>query len=154
MRLTTFTDYSLRVLLFVAQAPEGRTTIAEVAKAFAISENHLVKVVHALGKLGVLFNTRGRGGGLRLAGPPASINVGRVMQATEGIDMPAECFDEQRNSCALAGRCRLELVLHDAVHAFYGELSKYTLADLLEPVRPGATVLPWPVHARPVRQPQ
>jgi len=131
MRLTTFTDYSLRVLLYLATAPEGRGTIAEVAKSFAISENHLVKVVHLLGREGLLFNTRGRGGGLRLAAPPREINVGRVVRLAEGRDMPAECFDASSNTCAIAPVCRLAGVLDQAVKAFYGVLDKYTLEDLV-----------------------
>jgi Rrf2 family protein len=131
MRLTTFTDYSLRVLMFVATAPEGRATISEVAKAFGISEHHLVKVVHALGKEGVLVNTRGRGGGLRLAAPPASIRVGQLVRATEGGDVPAECFEHDTNECTITRVCRLKNVLAEAVDAFYKALDQYTLADLV-----------------------
>lgn len=143
MRLTTFTDYSLRVLIYVAQAAEERVTIAEVARAFDISEHHLVKVVHALGKVGMLFNTRGRGGGLRLARAAALINVGEVIRATEGADQAAECFDARHNACALAGQCRLEHVLHEAVEQFYRALGRYTLADLLAGTRQ-MQALPWP----------
>lgn len=143
MRLTTFTDYSLRVLLYVAHAADGRATIAEVSSAFDISEHHLVKVVHALGRMGVLRNSRGRGGGLRLAGPPSGINVGKVVRATESIAV-AECFDAEHNTCALAGRCRLEGILHEAVDAFHGVLDRYTLEDLLAPSRPVQAFLPWP----------
>jgi Rrf2 family nitric oxide-sensitive transcriptional repressor len=145
MHLTTFTDYSLRVLIYVAHAPEGRATIAEVARAFGISEHHLVKVVHALGRMGMLRNARGRGGGLRLAAAPSAINVGRVVRATESADV-AECFDAERNTCALAGRCRLEGILHDAVDAFHAVLDRYTLEDLLPPPRPAHSLLPWPTH--------
>lgn len=130
MRLTTFTDYSLRVLMHVATAPEGRATIAEVARAFDISEHHLVKVVHLLGKEGFLVNTRGRGGGLRLAAAPRAINVGRVVRATEGPDVPAECF-EPGARCAIRGVCRLAGVLQQAVDAFYEVLDAHTLQDLI-----------------------
>src|SRR5437868_1469454 len=105
MKLTTFTDYSLRVLIYLAQAPESRATIAEIARAFSISEHHLVKVVHLLGREGILENTRGRRGGLRLARPAREINVGQVVRMTEGADRPAECFDPATNSCVLAGGC-------------------------------------------------
>ncbi len=145
MHLTSFTDYSLRVLIFVATAPEGRTTIAEAARVLAVSENHLVKVVHALGKLGLLHNTRGRGGGLQLAGPPSSIHVGRVLRATECMDI-AECFDPDSNLCGLAGRCRLEGVLHEALDAFYAVLDRYTLQELL------AAPAPVSGAARPLRR--
>jgi Rrf2 family transcriptional regulator, nitric oxide-sensitive transcriptional repressor len=132
MRLTTFTDYSLRVLIYVATAPEGRGTIAEVAKAFAISENHLVKVVHLLGREGLLFNTRGRGGGFRLAAPPREINIGRVVRLTEGGDIPAECFDRAHDTCAISKVCRLAGVLDQAVKAFYKVLDGFTLEDLIQ----------------------
>ena len=143
MRLTTFSDYSLRVLIYLASAPEGRATIAEIARGFDVSENHLVKVVHLLGRIGVLVNTRGRGGGLRLAAPPSSINVGRVVRATESAEI-AECFDRESNTCALAGRCRLEVVLHEAVEAFYAVLERHTLADLVANRRQIATLLAMP----------
>ena len=130
MRLTAFTDYSLRVLIHVACAPEGRATIAEVARAFDISEHHLVKVVHMLGREGFLLNTRGRGGGLSLARPAAAINVGALVRLTEGGDVPAECFRED-GRCIIAPACRLAGVLQEALDAFYGALDRYTLADLV-----------------------
>jgi len=130
MRLTRFTDYSLRVLLYVAAAPEGRATIAEIARAFGISEHHLVKVVHFLGREGLLANTRGHGGGLRLRQPATRINVGEVVRLTEAGDVPAECFDREANSCRLAGGCGLQRALRRAVAAFYAELGRYTIADL------------------------
>jgi len=135
MRLTTFTDYSLRVLLYVATAPERRATIAEIARAFEISENHLVKVVHGLGKMKLLVNTRGRGGGLRLAGEPSHVNLGKLVRVTENADV-VECFDRDSNTCVLAGRCGLEHVLHEAVDAFYSVLDGYTLEDLVARRRP------------------
>ena len=138
MRLTSFTDYALRVLIHVASAPEGRATIAEIAHAFAISEHHLVKVVHMLGREGFLTNTRGRGGGLRLAKPARDIGVGRVIRATEGPDVPAECFDRARNACVLSGSCRLKGVLMEATRAFHEVLDRYTVEDL---VRDRATMV-------------
>jgi Rrf2 family nitric oxide-sensitive transcriptional repressor len=140
MRLTTFTDYSLRVLIHVATAPEGRATIAEIARAFDISENHLVKVVHLLGREGFLFTTRGRNGGLRLARAPRHINVGAVVRATEGGAMPAECFAEG-SRCAIARVCRLAVVLAQAVDAFYAVLDGYNLEDLVANRAPVAAIL-------------
>jgi Rrf2 family nitric oxide-sensitive transcriptional repressor len=131
MRITAFTDYSLRTLMFVAQAPEGHTTVADAARGLAVSENHLVKVVHALGALGMLRNLRGRGGGISLAASPASINVGRVVRLSETLNI-AECFDAESNTCALAGRCRLEGVFHEALDAFLEVLDRYTLEDLMK----------------------
>lgn len=130
MRLTTFTEYSLRVLVYVAAAGERRTTIAEIACAFRVSEHHLVKVVHFLGREGFLANTRGRGGGLRLARAATEINVGAVTRLAEAGDRPAECFDPRTNTCILAGGCRLRGVLHEAVESFYDTLSRYSVADL------------------------
>ena len=147
MRLTAFTDYSLRVLMYIAQAPGGRTTIAEAARVLAVSENHLVKVAHALGKLGVLSNTRGRGGGLALAGPPRGVNVGRVVRESESMAI-AECFDEGSNRCALAGRCRLEAILHEALDAFFQVLDRYTLEDLVRSPPMAAAVVEGPARAR------
>jgi Rrf2 family nitric oxide-sensitive transcriptional repressor len=131
LRLTTFTDYSLRVLIHVATAPEGRTTIAQIAQAYAISEHHLVKIVHLLGRHGLLLNTRGRGGGLALGRPADQINVGTVVRLTEGGEGPAECFEEG-SSCAIAPVCRLAGVLADAMAAFYAVLDRHTLTDLVE----------------------
>lgn len=128
MRLATFTDHTLRVLVAVANAPGGRTTIAQVARELELSENHVVKVVHAAGRLGFLANVRGRGGGLRLAAPAASINVGRVVAATESWDV-VECFSAN-NTCPLAGHCRLQGVLHEATDAFHDVLGRYTVEDL------------------------
>lgn len=131
MKLTTFTDYSLRLLIYLGARPQHRATIAEVATAFGISENHLVKVAHFLGKEGLLENTRGRGGGMRLAAAPDRINVADVVRRTEGGDLPAECFDRERNRCVITNGCRLRGVLHEAVNAFYAVLERYTLADLV-----------------------
>lgn len=130
MRLTAFTDYSLRVVIYLAHAPGARSTIAEVAQAFDISENHLTKVVHLLGRRGILANTRGRGGGLRLGRPAADINVGEVVRLAEGGDLPAECFSQSFSSCVLAGGCGLEQVLEEAIGKFYEVLSRYSVADL------------------------
>ena len=130
MRLNRFTDYSLRVLMYLARVPEGRATIHEVARAFGISEHHLVKVVHFLGRQGLLRNSRGRMGGLRLARAPRDINLAAVVRLTEAGDMPAECFNADTNTCVLAGGCGLQKALGEAVRGFYAALERYTLADL------------------------
>ena len=141
MRLTTFSDYSLRVLIYLAAAPEGRSTIADIARAFGISENHLVKVVQLLGREGILRNTRGRNGGVQLARPADRINVAEVMRLTEGGDMPAECFDRETNTCALAGGCGLQRILKEAVEKFYAVLGQYSVADLRASPRKLAVLL-------------
>ncbi|HZN47009.1 MAG TPA: Rrf2 family transcriptional regulator [Ramlibacter sp.] len=131
MKLTSFTDYSLRVLIYLAAQPAERATIAQIATAFDVSENHLVKVVHFLGKQGWLTNVRGKGGGLELGAPPEAIVVGRVVRETEGKSVVAECFGESGGDCHIAPNCRLRGVLGEAVAAFYGVLDRYTLADLV-----------------------
>jgi Rrf2 family nitric oxide-sensitive transcriptional repressor len=132
MRLTTFTDYGLRVLIFAAARPDRTATIAQVAKAFDISENHLTKVVHFLGRAGLLATTRGKGGGVRLAKAPGAINVAEVVRLTEMQDVPAECFDPETNACAITQGCRLRGVLGEAVRSFYAVLGKYTLEHLVQ----------------------
>jgi Rrf2 family nitric oxide-sensitive transcriptional repressor len=141
MKLTTFTDYSLRVLIHVATAPDGRATIAEVARAYGISEHHLVKVVHLLGREGFLLNSRGRGGGLRLALPPEAIVLGSVVRAMEGADMPVECFDPDASRCAIVRCCRLPAVFEEAMRAFHRVLDDYTLADMVAERAPLVSIL-------------
>ncbi|MDE3009502.1 MAG: Rrf2 family transcriptional regulator [Pseudomonadota bacterium] len=131
MRLTSFTDYSLRVLIYLATQPGRRATIAEVTEAFAVSENHLTKVVHFLGKEGWLATVRGKGGGMGLALPAPEIVVGHVVRATEGASLPAECFGDEPDNCCIARICRLRSVLDEATTAFYAVLDRYTLADLV-----------------------
>jgi Rrf2 family nitric oxide-sensitive transcriptional repressor len=131
MKLTSFTDYSLRVLIYLAAQPGRRATIAEISASFEVSENHLTKVVHFLGKSGWLANVRGKGGGLRLAKPPEAIVVGEVVRHTEGAALPAECFEAGGGHCTIARICRLRGVLGEAVAAFYAVLDGYTLADLV-----------------------
>ena len=132
MRLTTFTDYSLRVLIFLALEPERRATIGQIASAFDVSENHLMKVAHFLGKHRLLANVRGKGGGMSLARSPEKINVGSVVRLTEADALPAECFDRERNTCVITPACQLRHVLDEAVEAFYQALGRYTLADLVQ----------------------
>jgi Rrf2 family nitric oxide-sensitive transcriptional repressor len=131
MKLTAFTDYSLRVLIYLASQRGQRATIGQIAAAFEISENHLVKVVHFLGRQGWLTNTRGKGGGLELGKPPEAIGLGEVVHQTEGPPMPAMCFGESPGDCCISEVCRLRGFLGEAVTAFYGVLDRYTLADVV-----------------------
>jgi Rrf2 family nitric oxide-sensitive transcriptional repressor len=149
MRLKTFTDYSLRLLIFLAARPQRRATIAEVAEAFGISESHLMKVSHILGKAGVLANVRGKDGGLELAMAPKEINLGDVVRITEGAPRLAECFEPDGN-CRIARSCLLRSVLDDAAQAFYGVLDRFTLEDLTRN-RAALTrmlAIPSPAHGR------
>ena len=129
MKLTSFTDYSMRVLMYLAVQPERRATIAEIALAFGVSENHLTKVVHLLGRRGWIETSRGRGGGMLLAKAPQDIRIGEVVRDTEGAAVPAECFSSD-GRCVIDGRCRLKGVLAEAVDAFYDVLDRFTLADV------------------------
>ena len=131
MRLTVFTDYSLRVLIYLAIRPDRRSTIAEIATAFGVSESHLMKVVHFLGKHGFLANVRGKGGGLMLARPPEAINVGAVVRLTEADSLAAECFDRENNTCVITPACQLRKVLSEAIDALYAVLARYTLTHLV-----------------------
>jgi Rrf2 family nitric oxide-sensitive transcriptional repressor len=154
MRLTTFTDYSLRVLMYVAAHPDGRTTIAEIAGAYTISEHHLTKVVHFLGKEGYLENIRGRGGGLKLARAAQAINVGELVKLTEGGDVPAECFASESNVCAITADCMLKFALAEAVDTFYATLRKFTLEDVVKNRRAlGKVLFVAPPARRPARSP-
>lgn len=141
MRLTSFTDYSLRVLIYLAAHPDRRVTIDEIADAYAIKRNHLTKVVHFLGRAGWVATVRGKGGGMGLAREPAAIPIGQVVRETEGADMPAECFDPAHNTCRIVRVCRLVRVLGDATAAFHAVLDRYTLADLVHNPRAIAVAL-------------
>ncbi|MDE2210135.1 MAG: Rrf2 family transcriptional regulator [Betaproteobacteria bacterium] len=131
MRLTTFSDYSLRVLMYLGVQGERLATIGEVARAYGVSENHLVKVVHHLAQHGYVETTRGKGGGMRLARPPETINVGEVVRGTEGKLTLVECFDRATSDCRIEPACVLKGMLSRAVDAFFAALEGYTLADLL-----------------------
>lgn len=130
MRLTTMTDYALRLLMYVAQRPDRLCTIAEVAGAHAISEAHLMKVTHQLGMQGWIETVRGKGGGMRLALAAGDINLGAVVRRIEPDFALAECF-ATGNQCTLTGQCRLAGVLGGALESFMKHLDRYTLADLL-----------------------
>ncbi len=131
MRLTAFTDYSLRVLIYLATQPGRRATIDEIANAFRIKRNHLTKVVQFLGRQGLLTNVRGKGGGLDLACEPGAIGVGDVVRRTEGAAVPAECFGDKAPHCRIVRQCGLRGVLREAVDAFQLVLDAYTLEDLV-----------------------
>jgi Rrf2 family nitric oxide-sensitive transcriptional repressor len=129
MRLTRYTDYALRALIYVGLHEPRQSSIAEIARAYGISENHLTKVVHQLGRLGLIRTTRGRGGGLRLGRPAAEIVIGAVVRQTEDDLALVECF--ARGVCAITAPCRLRRALGEALAAFLAVLDGYTLADLL-----------------------
>jgi Rrf2 family nitric oxide-sensitive transcriptional repressor len=131
MRLTTLTDFSLRMLIHLAIKPDGRATIAEVARAYRISENHLMKVAHLLGQAGYVTTLRGRGGGLTLARPAAEITAGEVVRRIEPDMALVPCFADA--PCAILPACRLKHTLHAAREAFLAVLDATTIADLAQP---------------------
>jgi len=127
MRLTRYTDYALRVLIHLGAQPDRICSIAEIARGYGISQNHLMKVAHDLGKAGYVEGVRGRSGGIRLARPPETINVGAVVrEMEEGFDL-VEC-----DTCTIAPACELTRILDEALVAFMTVLDRYTLADLLK----------------------
>jgi Rrf2 family nitric oxide-sensitive transcriptional repressor len=130
MRLTDYTDYTLRVLMFCAAHPERSVTIAELAQGYAISKNHLMKIVNDLARQGLLQTTRGRGGGLRLLKPASEIRVGDVVRQSETDFRLVECFDANHNTCTLTGYCMLKQVIKKAEQSFLAELDRVTLADI------------------------
>jgi Rrf2 family nitric oxide-sensitive transcriptional repressor len=132
MQLTLYTDYSLRVLLYLGLKPRRMATITDIAQSYGISRNHLVKVVHNLATQGFIHSTRGRGGGITLARPAAEINIGDVVRHTEVSFDLVECFDRERNTCPIAAACILKSALYEAQRAFMGVLDRYTLAEVLE----------------------
>lgn len=134
MRLTTMTDYALRLLMYLAQQPDRLCTIAEAAQAHGISETHLMKVTHHLGLLGWVETVRGKGGGMRLARAPHEIGLGEVVRDMEPDFHLVECFSTG-NTCVRTGDCALTGVLHSALQDFLARLDGVTLADIV-PTRP------------------
>lgn len=135
MRLTQWTDYTLRVLMYCA-ANEGREqpiTITEVAESYNISRSHLTKIVQQLAADNLLETSRGRGGGIRLMRPAKEINVGALVRSTETDFNLVECFDSATNQCHLVGSCGLQGALGEAMEAFFMVLDPMTLADLMPP---------------------
>ena len=130
MRLTTFTDYALRVLLFAAANGERLVTINEISKTYGISKGHLMKVVHSLANAGYLEATRGRTGGLKLGAEPKDINLGDVVRITEPDFRLVECFGTP-NGCLISQYCKMPDPLNEALSAFLNILDGYSLADLM-----------------------
>lgn len=132
MQLSLQADYSCRTLMYLAlRPPMEKSSIEEIASAYGISEHHLVKIVHKLGKLGFVEATRGRGGGIRLARPPQDINMGDVIRKTEPGFQLVECFNAATNTCLASAACGLKPWLGQAMKAFLDVLDKVTLAEVV-----------------------
>ncbi|QVY61995.1 Rrf2 family transcriptional regulator [Cytobacillus gottheilii] len=132
MRLTNYTDYSLRVLIFLAlKGSEELSTIQEIADSYNISKNHLMKIIHHLGQLGYVETIRGRNGGIRLAKDPKDINIGKVVYETEEDFHIVGCFKQGEGYCSISPACKLKNALYEALQAFLNVLNGYTLEDFV-----------------------
>ncbi|WP_409305235.1 RrF2 family transcriptional regulator [Peribacillus sp. SCS-155] len=130
MRLTNYSDYSLRVLIYLAsQDREQLSNIKDIAEAYDISKNHLMKIIYNLGKLGYIETIRGRNGGFRLAMDPARINLGEVIRKTEEDFYLVDCFQDEKN-CLITSACSLKHVLASAMEAFFQVLDRFSLEDV------------------------
>lgn len=131
MQLTRFTDYSLRVLLYLGAEAERLVTVDEIARGYGISRNHLVKVVNRLAGLGYVTTVRGKGGGVRLERSPAEINIGALVRQIEGDLVLLECFEPETNRCPIVPICGLKDVVGEARKAFLDVLDRHTLDEVL-----------------------
>ena len=130
MRLTSLTDYALRVLIYAGSNTGRLCTINEIAQAFEISQTHLMKVSQLLAQQGLIHTTRGKNGGLCLSHSPDLINLGCVIKAIEPDFALVECMGKN-NACKLTGKCALTCILRGARNAFFHHLDCYTLADVI-----------------------
>lgn len=131
MRLTNYTDYSLRVLIYLAAEHNGKlANIKEIAETYDISKNHLMKIIYNLGKMGYIDTIRGRNGGIRLAKIPSEINIGEIVRKTEEDFNIVECFDKENNKCIISQDCTLKHILNKAMNEFLAVLDQYTLEDI------------------------
>lgn len=128
MQLNKFTDYALRILMYISQPKDMPYTIAEIAEDLKVSQNHLVKIVHFMGKQGWLITTRGKGGGLRLNPEILEFRLGYIVRILQGESPIVEC---NTPPCVLRPRCGLKGILDHAVEAFYQSLDEYTVAEVL-----------------------
>ncbi|MEH7451872.1 RrF2 family transcriptional regulator [Gottfriedia acidiceleris] len=132
MRLTTYSDYSLRVLIFLSSEPgEKLVNIKDIAEAYDISKNHLMKIIYNLGKMGYIETIRGRNGGIRLAKLPSEINIGEIIRKTEEDFNIVECF-EHGNTCVITPVCSLKHIFNNALEQFLHVLDQYTLDEIVK----------------------
>jgi len=131
MQLTSYTDYSLRALLYIGSAKDRLVTISEITDHYKVSRNHMVKVIQNLSSLGYITTIRGKSGGIRLAKMPEEICISDVVRDIEPHMNIQECFERETNTCPLIDKCKLKGVLFKARQGFINELAKHTLADIL-----------------------
>lgn len=139
MRLSEYTDFTLRVLMYCAAHRDRLVTIGELAEQHGLSKNHLMKIVNDLARQGLLETTRGRGGGLRLLAEPETICIGDVVRATETDFRLVECFDPSTNACTLTTNCRLKHLFNEALAGYFRALDGATLADMTQGLSVAAT---------------
>ncbi len=132
VKLTNFTDYSMRALIYLAVHPGRLCTVKEISEAFNISQNHMVKVVHSLSKHRYINTKKGKNGGIELSKPAYHLNVGDIVRTLESDLYIVECFNSDDKRCSITAVCKLKHVLFNAYKAFIGELDKHTLADITE----------------------
>jgi Rrf2 family nitric oxide-sensitive transcriptional repressor len=138
MRLTSFTDYGLRMLMRMASAPERAFSTADLADEYGLSRNHLAKIMQRLAQAGLVETRRGGGGGAALARPASEIRIGVVVRLLEDGQPLVECLSEHGGACTIDGRCRLKARMRSAEAAFLADLDRATLADIaLEPIPSG-----------------
>ena len=130
MRLASFSDYSLRVLIYLAVKDKELSTVGEISKKYNISRNHLVKVVHNLATMGVINSYKGKGGGIALSLSPDKINIGKLVRKLEMDSTLVECFGNS-NQCIITSSCKLKNAIKAAEQSFYETLSTYTLEDIV-----------------------
>lgn len=129
MHLTSFTDYGLRTLMYVAAHPEKTASVKEIAGHYGISRNHLVKVVHRLAQLGYVETSKGRGGGIRLSENAEKLRLGDMISALEPDLNMVECFDPETNTCRITDSCQLKHYLFEATRSFIDTMNRHTLGD-------------------------
>ena len=132
MKLTTYTDYSLRVLMYLGIHRDEAVTMSQISESFGISHSHIMKVVHELGQLGYLHTTRGKNGGIQLGRKPEDINLGALVRDTEKNLELVECMGPN-NQCKITPACELKPIVSKALGAFLAVLDEYTLVDLIKP---------------------
>lgn len=131
MKLTQFSEYALRVLIYLTLQPEKKVSIKQIAEFYSLSKDHLVKIVHHLTRLGYVKTTRGHGGGIQLGCDPQNVTIGEVVRQMEPSFHIAECFDAVSNQCEVTPVCNLHPILNEALDAFLNVLDQYTLDQMV-----------------------
>ncbi|WP_075187621.1 RrF2 family transcriptional regulator [Teredinibacter haidensis] len=130
MHITRYTDYSLRVLIYLGVNQDGLCRISDIAESYRISKNHLMKIVQELNIRGYVLAVRGKNGGLKLNAAPETINIGKLIRELEGDSKMIECFGDN-NQCVITPSCQLKHIFHEALESFFSTLEQYTLNDLI-----------------------